>query len=152
MEQSPCCVTSKSRTKQEFSLIFRNSTFITVFTISRQFCLSRARWIQFTPSHPNPLTFFLIYYSYLRLDLPKFLFRPEFSTKYCTYFSFLHASCLPHASCSIAVIVSGEEWEAPIQELSNFLHSPVTSPSLPKHLLSTQFKKACSTSSLSVII
>jgi len=75
---------------KKFSAFYGTSRFITMFTRTRHWYLSWARWIQSTPRHPISLRSILILSSHLHLWLLAVLFP-----KYCVHFSLFQ--CLLHA-------------------------------------------------------
>jgi hypothetical protein len=66
---------------KKFPAFYGTRRFITVFTRTRHWSLSWARWIQSTPSHTVSLRSILMLTSYLRLCLPSGLFPSSFPTK-----------------------------------------------------------------------
>jgi hypothetical protein len=76
---------------QKFALFYRTRRYITVFTRTRHWNLSWARWIQSTHSHPMSLRSIIILLSHLRLGLPGGLCPQIFQPKLCKHFWYLYA-------------------------------------------------------------
>jgi len=66
---------------KKFPALHGTRRFITVFTRSSHWCLSWARCIQSTTSHPLSLRFILLLFSHLRLGFPSGHFPSGFPTK-----------------------------------------------------------------------
>jgi hypothetical protein len=80
---------------KKFPDFYGNRRFITVFTRTRHWSLSWARWIQFTISHLLSVRCFLILSSHLCLGLPGGLFSYGFPTKILYAFLIFHPCYMP---------------------------------------------------------
>jgi hypothetical protein len=81
MEQSPSSEAISPQLVTKFPAFYRTRRFIAVFTKTRRWTLSWARWIQSTPLYPISLRWILILSSHLYLVLPSSLFRSGFPTQ-----------------------------------------------------------------------
>jgi len=123
------------------SLPYRTRRFITVFKKAYHWSLFRARWIQFTTSHPNSLRYILILFYRIRLRLQLDVFPWSFEIKilYTFPIASIHATCPAYLIFLgfITLIIFDEAYELWSSSLCSFIQSPATfSLLLPNILLS----------------
>jgi len=115
-----------SRLVKKFRSFYGNQMFITVYTRTRHWSLSWARWIQSTPSHPISPRSILILSSHIRLGIPSGLFVSGFPTKIFYPFqkSSIRAAFLAHLILLdfIIVIIPGKAYKLWRSSQCNLIH------------------------------
>jgi hypothetical protein len=99
VELSPSGEPANYVATEELSSSYGTRRFITVFTRPLHWSLSRVRWSQSVQSHPISLRSVLMLLPHVRLDLPRGLFRSDFTTE-PLYNSLRAHSCYMPCPCN----------------------------------------------------